>query len=141
MGVSQASWDFFIAHAYRDAGLAEQLYEVLRPRSRPFLDGRSLLLGDDWDLMLPRAQADSKVTVVLISQSTDKAYYQREEIANAIAMARKEESTHRVVPIYVDIDDADLRIPYGLRLKHGMKFSMVGGIDGVGEKFSIYLHA
>ena len=49
------------------------------------------------------------------------AYYQREEIAAAIALARTNAHTHRVVPVYLPgaLPSSD-RVPYGLRLKHGI---------------------
>jgi hypothetical protein len=75
-------------------------------------------LGDDWDNELVKAQKNSRITVVIVSANTDRAYYQREEIAAAIALARTSE--HRVVPIYFSSRTKPLSdIPYGLRLKHG----------------------
>jgi tetratricopeptide (TPR) repeat protein len=121
-------WDIFIAHAGADFPVAEDLYERLELQPRTFLDGRSLMLGDDWDRKLPQAQRASRITVVLVSRKTDKAYYQREEIANAIAMARKEDESHRVVPIYLE-DLAEDEIPYGLRLKHAIWLHKIGGMD------------
>jgi len=94
----------------------------------------SLVLGDDWDRKLPQAQRDSRVTVVLISSKTDRAHYEREEIAHAIAMARKDETGHRVVPVYIDTDDQDPEVPYGLRVKHGLTLSRDGGLDGVAKR-------
>ena len=126
-------WDFFLAHAGPDAPLADELYDRLCPAARTFLDGRSLLLGDDWDRKLLKAQRDSRITVVLVSKNTDQAYYQHEEIANAIAMSREEETEHRVVPVYVDTDAEEVGTPYGLRVKHGIKLSEAGGVDGLAE--------
>src|SRR2546421_288407 len=75
---AQPHWDFFLAHAGRDAAVAEALYEELHTKARTYLDKRSLWLGDDWDRHLPDAQRASRITVVLISKNTEKAYYQRE---------------------------------------------------------------
>ena len=130
----QPRWDFFLAHASPDALLADELYELLCPVARTFLDSRSLLLGDDWDRKLLNAQRDSRITVVLVSKNTDGAYYQREEIANAIEMARKQETEHRVVPVYVDTSAKEIDTPYGLKLKRGVKLSEAGGIDGLAGK-------
>lgn len=115
------SWDFFIAHAGADNGPAEQLYEMLVADSRVFLDSRCLQLGDDWDVKLAQAQMASAITVVIVSERTDAAYYQREEIAAAIALARENAGIHRVIPIFL-APERDLRapLPYGLRLKHGI---------------------
>jgi len=45
------------------------------------------------------AQAESAVSLVLVSAKKEKAYYQREEIAAAIDMARDDQDPRRVVPI------------------------------------------
>ena len=84
MAQDSHQWDFFLAHAGVDSSIAEALYDLLALHSNIFLDSRCLLFGDDWDEELILAQSKSLVTIVLVSPHTDKAYYQREEIANAI---------------------------------------------------------
>lgn len=124
MASEQYDWDFFIAHAGADKRVAEKLYSCLQPSSRVFLDSRSLLPGDDWDVTLPAAQQRSLMTVVLISSKTEAAYYQREEIAAAIALARKNAEKHRVVPVFLDQKaGSNGTVPYGLRTKHGYTVS------------------
>jgi TIR domain len=125
-------WDFFLAHAGPDLAAAEQLYVLLEPHSKVFLDSRCLMLGDDWDQELASAQINSMVSVVLVSSRTDGAYYQREEIAAAIDLARKNRKDHRVVPVYLD-DALSARgdIPYGLRLKHGLSVAEAGDFQPV----------
>ncbi|MBK8501019.1 MAG: HAD-IB family phosphatase [Saprospiraceae bacterium] len=127
MSGDNSAYDFFIAHAGANKISAEELYEMLILKAKVFLDSKNLILGDDWDLELSRAQKNSKVTVVLVSSETEQAYYQREEIAAAIDMARLENSLHRVVPIYLD-KSAEQTTPYGLRLKHGLH---------IGDDFSL----
>ena len=61
------------------------------------------------------------MTVVLVLANTDAAFYQREEIAAAIDLARRSEAGHRVVPVCLDLHSGD--VPYGLRLKHGLAVS------------------
>jgi TIR domain len=122
-------WDFFIAHAGADQRAAERLFEYLDSGSEVFLDSKRLLPGDDWDSELAKAQAESRITVVLISSRTGAAYYQREEIAAAIALARVSATQHRVVPVYLQSTERTrAAIPYGLRLKHAItvtgKFSL-----------------
>lgn len=107
--------------------MAERLYDLMAG-ARVFLDSRCLELGDDWDTSLADAQRTSRVTVVLVSSNTEKAYYEREEVAAAIALARDEGEAHRVVPVYLDssLDSSEAsrqRVPYGLRLKHGLHLS------------------
>src|SRR5688572_1121497 len=114
-------WDFFIAHSSTDKHVALSLYHLLCKEAKVFLDSECLLLGDDWDIELSRAQQASLITIVLVSSKTTSAYYQREEIAAAIALARSNRTRHRVVPIYLDKDAPNkLGVPYGLRLKHSL---------------------
>jgi len=121
---SAYTWDIFIAHASGDKPAAEQLCNLLTEKCRVFLDTRCLELGDDWDVKLAAAQNTSFLTVVLVSADTERAYYQREEIAAAIALARDDEGKHRVVPIYLGKQEIlRKQIPYGLRLKHGLEVS------------------
>ena len=122
--VQAYQWDFFLAHAGRDGDRAERLYDLLVGKARIFLDSRCLLLGDNWDAELARAQRSSFITVVLVSANTEAAYYERAEIAAAIALARKAADRHRVVPVYLEAEEAAaLTIPYGLELKHGLRLS------------------
>src|SRR5262245_55626966 len=126
-------WDFFIAHASPDKVIAGQLYDRLNPTAPTFLDSRSLELGDDWDLELREAQKSSLVTVVLISDHADQAYYQREEIVAAIALARSK-GDHRVVPVYINSEAASSdAVPYGLRLKHGITLSDSVGLGELSD--------
>lgn len=127
------SWDCFLAHAGTDKKIAEELYDLLAGDCKVFLDSRCLMLGDDWDRELALAQSNSLVSVVLVSSSTEQAYYQREEVAAAIDMARKNKNNHRVVPVYID-DGAQAIAPYGLRLKHGLFMREAGGLPGVAQQ-------
>lgn len=132
MATTEYQWDFFIAHASADKEQAENLYEMMSPHARVFVDSRCLLPGDDWDQELARAQQASSVTVVLISSTSERAYYQREEVASAIAMAREDETKHRVIPVY--LDPAPKSVPYGLRLKHGLYVKSDGDLAPVSKR-------
>lgn len=127
------SWDIFIAHAGADRDAAEALYDAIDGRARVFLDVRCLALGDDWDLALAGAQRASLMSVVLVSSRTDRAYYQREEIAAAVDLARR--TAHRVVPVYLDAAARDGgNVPYGLRLKHGLAVDPDTDIDDIADR-------
>lgn len=115
-------WDIFLAHAGADKHIAEDIYNLLNPRYKVFLDSKCLILGDDWDVELSLAQHRSLVSVILVSSNSEQAYYQRDEIAAAIALSRKDKDKHRVVPVFLD-DMAKNNAPYGLRLKHGINVS------------------
>jgi hypothetical protein len=135
MTPEQYNWDFFIAHAGPDIPAAEKLYDCLTVKSRVFLDSRELKLGDDWDIELRRAQQKSLVTIVLISSKTKAAYYQREEIAAAIALARENAEKHRVVPVFMDREArGNENVPYGLRLKHGVTVSRKLSLKAVAQQ-------
>jgi HAD superfamily phosphoserine phosphatase-like hydrolase len=121
---SADKWDIFIAHAGDDKLLAEKLYDLLASKCDVFLDSRCLSLGDDWSLELPAAQRASAITLVLISSKTEKAYYEREEIAEAVALARQSEYVHKVIPIYLNSQAEEVAaVPYGLRVRHGLQLS------------------
>ena len=127
----KTKWHFFIAYAKDDRDVAITLYERLAKTCDVFLDVKSLQLGDDWDIALPTEQRASLITVVLISSKTHKAYYQREEIAAALELARKGER-HRVVPVYLDANAIDsANVPYGLKLKHGITLAKDITVDHV----------
>ena len=134
METEEYTWDIFLAHAGVDAPAAEELYGLLEQHCKVFLDTRCLLLGDDWDNELALAQRKSLVTVVLVSSRTEQAYYQREEIAAAIDMARKDKDKHRVVPVFLGNRGDEIIVPYGLRLKHGLFLPKVNGLSVIAER-------
>lgn len=129
-------YDFFIAHAGADRAVAERLYDLLREAGRAaFVDSRCLDLGDDWDAALADAQRISDVSVVLVSEMTGRAYYQREEIAAAIDLARRDPYSHRVVPVYLDgAPGPATSVPYGLQLKHGIALYGAATIEAVATR-------
>jgi energy-coupling factor transporter ATP-binding protein EcfA2 len=127
-------WDFFLAHANADLDTAETLYDLLAPHE-VFLDSRSLNPGEEWDQKLAQAQSNSLITIVLVSSHTEKAYYQREEIAAAINMARQSYNEHYVVPVFLEeTGDARRAYIYGLRLKQGISVHKAGGLAKVAQK-------
>ncbi|HJZ82724.1 MAG TPA: toll/interleukin-1 receptor domain-containing protein, partial [Pyrinomonadaceae bacterium] len=126
MTENDCGWHYFIAHAEHDRAAAEELFDLLSPGAKVFLDSKRLLLGDNWDQKIARAQRESLISVVLVSNCTDSAYYEREEIAAAIELARQNEQRHRVVPLFLD---APSEIPYGLRLKQGIHVCTKDGFE------------
>jgi hypothetical protein len=134
-GVKPAyDWDFFLAHAGADLGIAENLKQNLEPPAKVFLDAVNIELGDEWDEKLSEAQRASLISVVIVSPNTKKAYYQREEIAAALQMAREDPNSHRVVPVYLSAKQIPPgEIPYGLRLKHSLYLES-GDFTTAGER-------
>ena len=128
-------WDFFLAHAGPDLPIATDLYGSLNPPATVFLDDISLTPGDNFDEALQAAQRSSLISVILLSPNSKKAYYQREEIAAAIQMAREDPHTHRVVPVYVKAQEIPKDdIPYGLRLKHSLHVPSSGDLSATGRR-------
>ena len=98
--VESFEYDAFIAYAHPDAGYAENIASLLSiSGNNVFLDSKRLTPGVKWSEEIARAQGDSLLTVVLISKHSGDAYFQKEEIKRAIALAREKE--HRVVPVYL----------------------------------------
>lgn len=113
-------WDFFLAHAGADIEVARKLHDALEPPARVFLDDEDISLGENWNSRLAEALRGSLIHVILISPNTDAAYYECEEIAVAIQLAREDPHTRRVVPVYLNTNGVPSVVPYGLKLKHGL---------------------
>jgi hypothetical protein len=127
--------DLFLAHAGADTAAAEQLFDLLAPDVRVWLDARSLLPGDEWPVEIPRAQRAAIATVILVSQRADHAYYLRDEIHTAIALHRAFPDEHRAVAVFLDGRPADpMAVPYGLRVLHSVDAVAEGGLPGVARK-------
>jgi hypothetical protein len=120
-GAPDVGYDFFIAHASADRAVAERLFDLLVGDSSVFLSSKSLRPGDFWDEALVAAQRRSLITVVLISDSTEHAFYQREEIAETIDLARADPDHRKVVPVYLTTSSQDP--PYGLRRVQALRVS------------------
>ena len=128
------AFDFFVAYAGPDEQLARSLYRRLVPSARAFLAAESLSPGDNWDVELPKAQSQSRITIALLSLSTREAYYQREEIAAAINQSRLGKTLHRVVPVYLPGFDSQDSMPYGLRRTHGIWWKAADDVKWVASQ-------
>jgi uncharacterized SAM-dependent methyltransferase len=125
-------WDIFIAYSAKDKVVAEQFHTALKSGCRPFIDSKCLELGATFDRELPVAQRASMMTVVLVSKSTEEAFYQREEIAAAISLARRDKDAHRVVPVSLDGEITDT-LPFGLGRLQGLSLRD-GSIEEIAGK-------
>lgn len=129
------SYDIFIAHAGADTAASIVLYDALAPHCSVFLVERNARPGDDWDLVIPRAQRRSRITAVLVSSHSEKAYYQRVEIAAAIHLARSQPQSHQLIPIILDPAARDPgQLPYGLGPKVTIDTVQEGGMEGVARR-------
>ncbi len=129
------TWDFFIAYAAADKEMAEALYGELAPLAQVFLDSVCIVPGDNWDQALATAQHDSAVTVALVSAQASDAYYQGEEIANAIRMERNPTDRHRIVPILLPgSSSAGDELPYGLVRKQAIAMDVPDDLPEVARR-------
>lgn len=94
------NYDIFISHAGEDAFYAVQLEKLLKALGYTvFLDSKKIIPGDSWPETVQRALQGSMLTLILISNRTDSAYYQKAEALMAIQLSR--ESLSKVVPIFL----------------------------------------
>ena len=121
----------YIAHAGADSSIARELYYALFTEYHVFLASESLIPGDLWDIKLPQAQRLSLLTIILISDSTNEAFYQDEEIASAIHMSRDESDAHRVIPVYLSGREISNDVPYGLRRIHSIYLGLGDKIHSI----------
>jgi hypothetical protein len=129
-----AQYDFFLAHAGEDKSEAERLRALLDGEgARVFLDSKEIAPGDYWDQDLAAAQRNSRITVVLVSARTDRASYQREEIATGLDLEDGKEEEHQVIPVYLG-PEAYKMPPYGLRVKQGLIVSDEHPIEQVAAR-------
>ena len=113
-------WDFFVAHAGADLEDARRLKRQLEPPAKVFLDDECILPGDIWAQEISEALRSSLIHLILVSPNTENAYYECEEIAVAIQMAREDPHTRRVVPVYLNSKGVPKSVPYGLKTRHGL---------------------
>ena len=113
-------WDFFLAHAGADLEAARKLKRELEPPAEVFLDADDISLGQNWDRVLAEALRSSLIHIIIVSPNTEEAYYQCEEIAVAIQMAREDPHTRRVVPLDLSSQGVPKSVPYGLKTRHGL---------------------
>ena len=109
------SYDFFIAYATPDRQQARQLSWKLQDGScQVFLDTQGVTLGVPWPTQLSNAIEASRVILVLVSSHTAEAFYEQEEIARALQLARQHPRSHAVIPILLDgLQHGVVSLPYG----------------------------
>ena len=119
------TWDLFLAHASADKPRVRPLVAALRALGlRVFLDEDSIPLGAEWDLFIPKAQRESRATVVCISAAYVAAFYERSEVHFGIALKRR--GAHAVLPIYLDGRPGPDDVLYGLNLLQGLVLPDLG---------------
>lgn len=108
-------YDFFIAHASEDGGVATQLCERLKSNGHAvFIDIQEILPGGYWAAEIPEAQCASSITVVLLSQHSRRSHYVVEEISRAIELMRSHARQHKIIPVMLAGIEPGTDMPYGL---------------------------
>jgi hypothetical protein len=111
-------WDYFLYHAGADSETARKFKDALPPPERVFLDKDDIPPGAVWSTELPTALRSSLIYVFLISGNPDDTgfNYLRVEIDHALSLWRKNQNTHRVVPVYLNRNEvpAPDEAPLGL---------------------------
>jgi TIR domain len=134
MPISGASWDFFIIHASPDKPSAEELFRLLSPQHRVFLDATGIRPGDEWGKVLDTALQTSRISIILISRKLDDAYFALSEIVQAIDLNRKNPLGRRIVPVVLSPGDEDAKAMYGLWHIQRLDKAACGGMTGVAAK-------
>ncbi len=134
-------YHFFIAYPSTAAKQAEELFDLLTDSHKVYLDSRNLLAGQNWTTALSMAQAASLITVALICQEYQSAFYAQEEVAAGIAYERVWGNTrHIVVPIYLNGLPLDpVQIPYGIRVKQALDAIKESSLEAVAVKLKAML--
>jgi hypothetical protein len=110
-----ARWDVFLAHASPDEAVASELDRLLGRDLQVYFRPRMARGGEVWSVELPKAQKDSRVTVALLTEHHTSHYFD-DEIRTAIALSRRPENGHRLLPCLLrgSMDD----LPYGVHNIH-----------------------
>jgi TIR domain len=130
---NDAVWDIFVAYPSANWRDASNLFDALVPHVTVFFDRKSLQVGDEADVVIPRALRSSKMAVVLVDSDYSRSYYARAESVLAIALARSDPS-YRVVPIYLRGRPPIIDTPYGLLLKQSLDFTAEASWEAVAQK-------
>jgi hypothetical protein len=132
---SWPKWDIFIAHSSEDKAIAAGLFHSPEISTvTRFLDAEDIPVGSYWDEVLQKAQSDSLMTVALISNSSRRSPFTREEIHTAIKMTRRDPGRHKLIPVYLeDMPAQPEDFLYGLSLIQGVLLKKTGGVDGLAK--------
>lgn len=127
------AYDYFLSYAGEDTEDARRLRSMLAKTGSVFFAG-DIEKGSDWESELRHAIADSQNVVVLLSEASTGATYQRAEIDFALRAAERDQSVH-VTPICVGINHDDL--PLGLNTKQAIAISSWAELDDIVDQLKL----
>lgn len=109
----------FIVHTAPDKAAARGCRDALRDAGvEAFLDDE-IELGLPWDDVLEAALEAAQVILVLVTPEWKRGHYNKDEVATAIARARKSDFAVRVVPVFF-AGGTVKHSPYGLQRIQGV---------------------
>lgn len=113
-GPETLDWDVFIIHAGADRAQARQLYEALSLAGvQVYLDKARLRPSDRWPTRLVEAMRRTRVFLVLVSSHWDEGWYNDDEVARAISLARAGEG-RVILPVDLEPERTPTHdLPYG----------------------------
>ena len=77
---------------------------------------------------------------MLISSHTDAAFYQHEEIARAIQLARDNPQAHTVIPVLLEkLPEGNREMPYGTGILQAMDATKSGGLKRIARQLADWL--
>ena len=141
-------YDFFIAYATPDRQQARQLswnlqdeFRLLQDKAcQVFLDTQGVTLGVPWPTQLRDALKVSRVILVLVSSHTTEAFYEQEEIARAIELARQHPKLHTVIPVLLErLPHGVASLPYGTGILQHKDATRAGGLERVAAEIVEWL--
>jgi hypothetical protein len=94
----------FLCHASEDKQAVRVLYaRLVRAGFSPWLDEKSLIPGQNWDLEIRRAVKESDVVLVCLSKRSEKRGYVQKEIVRALDAADEQpEGKTFVIPVRLE---------------------------------------
>ncbi len=120
----------FIAYASPDLETAQRLGWELEDEDVDIFIDKNIQAGDIWPKELVEALNAARIIVVLVSDKTDQAHYEHDEIARAIKRARDPEVSCIVIPVLIQGCDEEY-LPYGLQPINVIDGRLAGGMRRV----------
>lgn len=133
MSDSAYSWDFFIIHSSADKQDAGELYKLLSPPYKVFLDQEVIRPSDDYTRTLQAGLRSSRVFVVLVSKHSDASPYCRDEIVTALDLCKKDPQGRKIIPVWL-VPRGTVDPPWGTAHIQSLELQAEGGMAAVAAR-------